>query len=90
MEELFLLMTEIKAQALVAFWLTISEIDIPECGDNNNTSTEEGRELADIDSRTKNAEIELFLTRICQISSTEKQHKCRTKLQMAKDNSGLP
>ena len=58
MEELFLLMKEIKARALVAFWLTISEIEIPECGER---STEEGEAtVADTDGGTKNAEMELF------------------------------
>ena len=53
-------MNEIKAQALAAFWLTLSEIEIPECGDNNNTSTQEGGELAHTDGTTTRVEMELF------------------------------
>ena len=31
MAEIFLLLNEVKSQAITSFWLTLSEINLPEC-----------------------------------------------------------
>ena len=91
MEELFLLINEIKAQALTAFWLTPSEIEVRACGDDYQISSNNDHREELVDTENSNAaEMELFLTNICQISSTKKLDKCSTNLWMVKYNSGLP